>query len=120
MVRTGGTVYAYREGGHLRIRCFGRSHWGSGIRQQDRKRNRAGARCFGLVTELSLEAVGEAVNDGRKTLTIDHFADVYYARSNSDDDLNPFVSELWRTIDTRKTMDRWREAQEITKKSRRK
>ncbi|MFT4742153.1 MAG: hypothetical protein ACI91Z_000124, partial [Yoonia sp.] len=30
-----------------------------------------------------------------------------YSRTNSDDENNPFLSSHWKTIDTRKAMDRY-------------
>lgn len=67
----------------------------------------AGASCFGMMMEICLEAIGEAVNDGDKVLTVEHFAEAYFSRTNCDYELNPFVSPHWQTIETRKAMDRW-------------
>ena len=70
----------------------------------------AGASCFGLTIEIAIAAITDALSQGHHVLTIEHFADAYYERSNSDDELNPFVASNWRMIDTRKAMDRWIEA----------
>jgi hypothetical protein len=80
----------------------------------------AGARSFGLIIEISMEAIGEAVESDSKALMVDHFADAYFMRTNSDDDMNPFVSKQWRSIDTRKAMDRLVEETKVLKRSKRK
>lgn len=67
-----------------------------------------------------MEAIGEAVESDSKTLMVDHFADAYFIRTNSDDDMNPFVSKQWRSIDTRKAMDRLVEETKVLKRSKRK
>lgn len=38
----------------------------------------AGVRYFGLNMEISLEAIGEAVNFWQQNLSAEHFTDVYY------------------------------------------
>jgi len=67
----------------------------------------AGANCFGLTMEIAIAALGEAQSDGAGKLHLGHFADVYYGRTNSDDEHNPFVNAHWKNIDTRKAMDRY-------------
>lgn len=67
----------------------------------------AGANCFGLAMEIAIAALGEARSEGEGKLHLGHFANVYYSRTNSDDENNPFLSSHWKTIDTRKAMDRY-------------
>lgn len=66
----------------------------------------AAARCFGLAIEISIAAISEAVSEGAGMVTIEHFADVWHVRTNSDDACNPFVEEDWRRVDTRIAMAR--------------
>lgn len=66
----------------------------------------AAAYRFGLAIEITIEAIGEAIFDGARTLELDHFAGAYFNRTNNDDDLNPFMTPHWRGIDTTKVMDR--------------
>ena len=66
---------------------------------------------FGLAIELAIEAIGEAKPDLDAVINLDHFAAAYYGRMNCDADLNPFISEHWRGIDTTRAMDRWVEEQ---------
>ena len=81
----------------------------------------AAAYRFGLAIEITIEAIGEAIFDGARTLELDHFAGAYFTRTNNDDDLNPFMTPHWRGIDTTKVMDRVNsERMEAQKKGRRK
>lgn len=80
----------------------------------------AAAYRFGLAIEMTIEAIGEAVDAGERAITLDHFAGAYYVRTNSDDDMNPFVSRHWQGIDTTKALDRNLEEPPPTKKARRK
>jgi len=81
----------------------------------------AAAYRFGLAIEITIEAIGEAIFDGDRTLDLDHFAGAYFTRTNNDDDLNPFMTPHWRGIDTTKVMDRVNsEKAEAQKKGRRK
>jgi hypothetical protein len=38
--------------------------------------------------------------------------------ANSDDDVNPFIADNWKAIDTRKAMDRWIEEKKSRKRVR--
>lgn len=76
----------------------------------------ASARRFGIAIELVIEAIGEAMENGDLVLTVDHFADAFYARSNNDDELNPFVSADWDKIDAKMLMARWDREQEAKKR----
>ena len=81
----------------------------------------AAAYRFGLAIEITIEAIGEVILDGARTLELDHFAGAYFTRTNNDDDLNPFMTPHWRGIDTTKVMDRVNsEKAEPRKKERRK
>lgn len=66
----------------------------------------AAAYRFGLAIENAIDATGEAMSIGSPAITFDHFAGVYYMRTNNDDDLNPFFSTSWTDIDTTKAMER--------------
>lgn len=66
----------------------------------------AGAQCFGVAIELVQEAIGLAMMEGETTLKLDHFVDAYFERTDCDDELNPFISDIWRAIDTKIAMER--------------
>jgi len=65
----------------------------------------AAAYRFGLAIEITIEAIGEALFDGVKDLDLDHFAGAYFTRTGCDDDMNPFITQHWRGIDTTKALD---------------
>lgn len=73
---------------------------------------------FGLAIELTIEAIGEAKFDRETVINLDHFAAAYYGRMGCDENLNPFISEHWRGIDTTRAMDRWFEKQNEPRKRR--
>lgn len=62
---------------------------------------------FGIAVEMAIEAIGECVDDGRDEIEMGYFADAYALRNDCDEELNPFVSESWSTIDTGKAMQRY-------------
>jgi len=62
---------------------------------------------FGLAIEIAIEVIGEAISEGDGIINLDHFAAVYFVRTNGSDDMNPFVSENWKAIDATKAMTRW-------------
>lgn len=66
----------------------------------------AAAYRFGLVVEMMVEAIGEALSDADTVINLDHFAAAYHVRMACDDQLNPFISEHWRGIDTTRAMER--------------
>jgi len=70
----------------------------------------AGVSSFGLVIELIISAIREALLDpsmcGRRKLEYLHFIRVQDYKTDSNEDLNPFLSENWSVIDTRKLMYR--------------
>ena len=78
----------------------------------------AAAYRFGLAVEITIEALSEALEMGDARVTLDHFAEAYYVRTNSDDELNPFLSEHWRGIDTSRAMDRFYQDTNEAKKPR--
>jgi hypothetical protein len=78
----------------------------------------AGASCFGLAMEIAVDALALARSEGSATLNYSHFAEVYFSRSNSDDENNPFMSDDWKNIDTRKAMDRYLSQKQSRAKSR--
>jgi hypothetical protein len=67
----------------------------------------AAAYRFGMAIETAIEAIGLAKLDGDLEITIDHFAEAYFVRMNCDDESNPFIARLWKTIDTTIAMDRF-------------
>ncbi|WP_417674004.1 ATP-binding protein [Pseudodonghicola sp.] len=78
----------------------------------------AAAYRFGLAVEITIEALSEAVEMADARVTLDHFAEAYYVRTNCDDELNPFLSDHWRGIDTTRAMDRFYEEKNDAKKPR--
>ncbi len=66
----------------------------------------AAAYRFGLAIEITIEAIGEAIEDGSSSLALDYFAGAYFVRTNCDDDMNPFMTPHWRGIDTTKALAR--------------
>ena len=73
---------------------------------------------FGRAIEMTIEALSEAMALDETRVSLDHFAEAYYIRTNCDDDLNPFLSDHWRGIDTTRTMDRAHEQNSVSKKPR--
>lgn len=67
----------------------------------------AAAGRFGMAIETAVEAIGAAKLIGDTTITIDHFAEAYFVRMNCDDECNPFISRLWKNVDTTKAMARY-------------
>lgn len=77
----------------------------------------AAAYRFGLAIEITIEAIGEAIEDGPSFLALDYFAGAYFVRTNCDDDMNPFMTPHWSGIDTTKALARKdREGPSPTKK----
>lgn len=66
----------------------------------------AAAYRFGLAIEMTIEAIGEAVEDRSTSLALDYFAGAYFVRTNCDDDMNPFMTPHWKGIDTTKALAR--------------
>ncbi|MFK4771359.1 ATP-binding protein [Rhizobium sp. ZW T2_16] len=54
---------------------------------------------FGTMIEYVQDAIDEAFGEGVAEVTIDHFADVYEARSGCDPEFNVFTSAEWHKID---------------------
>lgn len=69
---------------------------------------------FGLVVEVMVEAIGEALSDGDTVINLDHFAAAYHVRMGCADELNPFISEHWQGIDTTRAMERYIEERRAT------
>ena len=55
---------------------------------------------FGVAIEMAIEAIGECYADGGDVIDMGYFADAYEVRMGCDEELNPFVAENWKTIDT--------------------
>jgi len=62
---------------------------------------------LGVAIEMAIEAIGECVEDGNDEIEMGYFADAYAFRNDCDEELNPFVSENWSTIDTGKALQRY-------------
>jgi hypothetical protein len=55
---------------------------------------------FGVAMEIAIEAIGECFSDDNDIIEMGYFADAYNLRMDCDEELNPFVAENWKTIDT--------------------
>lgn len=62
---------------------------------------------FGVAMEMTIEAIGECVEDGSNEIEMGYFADAYAFRNDCDEELNPFVADDWSTIDTGKALQRY-------------
>lgn len=81
----------------------------------------AAAYRFGVAVEMTIEAIGEALSDGENEVNLDHFAEAYFLRADCDEEMNPFISDHWRGIDTTIVLDRHKfEQKEPRKRSKRK
>lgn len=67
----------------------------------------AAAYRFGVAIELAIEAIGDAVSSNEQVIGLEHFDAAYYARTNCDEELNPFISDQWKAIDTTLAMQRY-------------
>ncbi|MBU2866025.1 ATP-binding protein [Pacificibacter marinus] len=78
---------------------------------------------FGVAVEMTIEAIGECLEDDNDEIDMSYFADAYALRMDCDEELNPFVSEYWKLIDTMKALQRYddkkREAVKTLNKRRR-
>lgn len=66
----------------------------------------ASAYRFGMALNLIIEAIGVAIMERESEISLDHFAGAYYIRMNCSDEVNPFMSQHWRAIETTVAMDR--------------
>lgn len=69
----------------------------------------AAAGRFGVAMEMSIEAIGECLADDTREMDMAYFADAYALRMDCDEEMNPFVSENWKTIDTLSALQRFEE-----------
>lgn len=67
----------------------------------------ASAYRFGVAIEIIIEAIGEALSEGDDDINLDHFADAYFLRTDCDEEMNPFMTDHWRGIDTTVVLDRF-------------
>lgn len=58
---------------------------------------------------MAIEAIGECLEAGGSEMDMGHFANAYLLRMDCDDELNPFVAENWKTIDTLTALQRYEE-----------
>jgi hypothetical protein len=71
---------------------------------------------FGVAIEMAIEAIGECFAAGNDTIDMSYFADAYEMRMGCDDELNPFVAENWKTIDTGQALQRYIEEKHSRRK----
>jgi len=64
----------------------------------------AACSAFGLVIEVTLDAIEEALYTSASALRLEHFEAAYARRTGCDTRFNPFLSPEWATIDTRRVM----------------
>lgn len=76
----------------------------------------ASAGRFGVAVEMSIEAIGECLAEGEKEIGMGHFADAYEMRMDCDEELNPFVSENWKLIDTMTALQRYEEERQVKRR----
>lgn len=69
----------------------------------------AAAGRFGVAIEMAIEAIGECQANQDDEIDMSHFADAYALRMSCDEELNPFVAENWKTIDTLTALQRFEE-----------
>lgn len=69
----------------------------------------AAAGRFGVAMEMAIEAIGECLADDNDEIDMSYFADAYALRMDCDDEMNPFVAENWKTIDTITLLQRFEE-----------
>lgn len=67
----------------------------------------AAAGRFGVAVELVIEAIAESLLNGDPALEMGHFADAYEIRMDCDEEMNPFVAEDWKQIDTMTALQRY-------------
>ncbi|MBO9401167.1 TniB family NTP-binding protein [Shimia sp. R9_3] len=66
----------------------------------------AGANEFGLIIEMSLDGIEEALYSNDSQLTVDHFADSFRRKTGCIPAFNPFLAEDFQRIDVRKIIGR--------------
>ena len=76
----------------------------------------ASAGRFGVAVEMSIEAIGECLGEGSDEIDMGHFADAYEMRMDCDEELNPFVSENWKLIDTLTALQRYEEERQVKRR----
>lgn len=70
----------------------------------------ASAREFGLLIELIIAALEEAMLIGSEAVHVSHFTAMFRKRAGCIDGLNPFVAAEFERIDSRRLLDRGRDA----------
>jgi hypothetical protein len=71
----------------------------------------ASAYRFGIAMEMTVEAIDEAMSEGDCKIGPRPLRRRLLVRGNCDDDLNPFIAQHWKAIDTTIAMDRILEQQ---------
>lgn len=67
----------------------------------------AAAYRFGVAMEIVIEAIGEPLSEGSDEVNLDQFAEAYFYRAECNPEVNPFITDRWRRIDTTSVMDRY-------------
>jgi type II secretory pathway predicted ATPase ExeA len=65
----------------------------------------AAAHQFGLIVEIMIECIEEALRDGSPSLQREHCVSAYRLRNGCIDGLNPFVIDDFQSIDARRLLD---------------
>lgn len=60
---------------------------------------------FGVILDLLLDGLEEALRAEDDSITVRHYADAYRRKTSCTPSLNPFLAADWRAIDTRSIPD---------------
>ena len=77
----------------------------------------AAAGRFGVLVEMTIEAIGECLAECDAEIDIGHFADAYEMRMGCDDELNPFLAQHWASIDTSTALQRYHEQRHVERRT---
>lgn len=77
----------------------------------------AAAGRFGVLLEMTIEAIGECLAESNAEIDIGHFADAYEMRMGCDDELNPFLAQYWASIDTSTALQRYHEQRHVERRA---
>lgn len=61
---------------------------------------------FGMFLKFTVDAITRAKSQGRCEIDLDDYAHAFFKHTNNQDELNPFISQHWRSIDTATILDR--------------
>lgn len=71
---------------------------------------------FGVLVEMTIEAVGKCSAESNAEIEIGHFADTYEMRMGCDDELNLFLAQHWTTIDTSTAVQRYQKQRQVERR----